>query len=51
MSGIFFHGKNNFSLPLIQEEQVFFQLLAKEWALTTGKLPTGGLPRNSVVYI
>ena len=25
------------------------QLLAKEWALNAGKLPLGGLPRNSVV--
>ena len=25
------------------------QLLAKEWTLNTGKLPLGGLPRNSVV--
>ena len=25
------------------------QLLAKEWPLNTGKLPQGGLPRNSVV--
>ena len=25
------------------------QLLAKEWALNTGKLPPGGLPRNSMV--
>ena len=25
------------------------QLLAKEWALNTGKLPLGGLPWNSVV--
>ena len=25
------------------------QLLGKEWALNTGKLPQGGLPRNSVV--
>ena len=25
------------------------QLVAKEWALNTGKLPLGGLPRNSVV--
>ena len=25
------------------------QLLGKEWALNTGKLPPGGLPRNSVV--
>ena len=25
------------------------QLLAKEWALNTGKLPPGGLSRNSVV--
>ena len=27
-----------------------FQLPAKEWALNTGKLPPGGLPRNSVDY-
>ena len=25
------------------------QLLAKEWALNTGKLHLGGLPRNSMV--
>ena len=25
------------------------QLLANEWALSTGKLPLGGFPRNSVV--
>ena len=31
-------------LPLIQEEQ----LMAKECALSTGYLPRGGLPRNSV---
>ena len=24
-----------------------YQLLANEWALNTGKLPLGGLPRNS----
>ena len=24
------------------------QLLAKEWVLSTGKLPVGGLPRNNV---
>ena len=34
-----------FHVPLIQEEK----LLAKERAIHTGKLPTGGLPRNSVV--
>ena len=26
-----------------------YQLLAKEWVLNTGKLPPGGLPRNSVI--
>ena len=25
------------------------QLMVKEWALNTGKLPPGGLPRNSAV--
>ena len=27
------------------------QLMAKEYTLSTGKLPQGGLPRNSVVRI
>ena len=35
-----------FPLPLI-----FFQLMAKESMLSTGKLPLGGLPRKSVVRI
>ena len=40
----------NFPLSLIQEEQVVTcQLPAKEWAQNTGKLPIGGLPRNSGV--
>ena len=29
--------------------RAYCQLLVKEWALNTGKLSTGGLPRNSVV--
>ena len=34
----------HFPLPLSQEE-----LVVHYWALNTGKLPHGGLPRNSVV--
>ena len=41
---IIFYGKN-FPFPLVQVEQSC-QLLAKKWALNTGKLPLGGLPRN-----
>ena len=38
------------SLPLIQEEHLIFQLVAKRCALSTctGYQPRGGLPRNSV---
>ena len=36
-----------FPLPLIQEEQ----LMAKEFTLSTGRLPRGGLPRSSVVRL
>ena len=46
-SGTFF-DEELFSLPPIQEEQVF-KLLAKEWALNIGKLPLGGLSRNILV--
>ena len=46
VSSTCFYGKN-FHLTLFQEEQVVSYLLAKEWALNTGELPSGGLPRNS----
>ena len=35
--------------PSADSTRVSCQLLAKEWALNTGKMPPGGLPRNSLV--
>ena len=46
MSGTFSRGK---MISLFSSRRANCQLLAKEWALNTGKLPQGGLPRNSVV--
>ena len=46
-SGTFFGG-NYLPLPLIQEEQVV-SYLQNNGLFNTGKLPPGGLPRNSVV--
>ena len=59
MSGTFFCVHENistafFRLPLIQEEQLSVELMAKECTLSTvlpGKLSLGGLPMNSVVRI
>ena len=34
---------------LVDLRRASCQLLAKQWALNTGKLPLEGLPRNSVV--
>lgn len=38
-------------IPQLQEEQCSCQLMAKEFTLSTGKVPLCGLPRNSVVRI
>ena len=46
-SGSFFHGKVFPSLAISRRASC--QLLVKEYALSTGNLPPGGLPRNSVV--
>ena len=35
--------------PSADSRRASCQLLAKEWELNAGKLPLGGLPRNSVV--
>ena len=40
-------GKKITSSPV--SRRASYHLLAKEWAVNTGKLPLGGLPRNSVV--
>ena len=36
-------------LPFFHSIRASCQLLAKEWALNTGKLALGGMPRNSMV--
>ena len=43
-SGTFFHGKKVFPSSA-DSISASCQLLAKEWALKTGKLPPEGLPR------
>ena len=40
---------NKVSVPSSADSRASCQLLAKEWALNTGQLPAGVLPRNSVV--
>ena len=46
-SGTFFHGE---VFPSSADSgRASCQLLAKEYALSAGKLPPGGLPRNGVV--
>ena len=39
------------SFPSSADSKRSCQLLAKKWALNTGKLPLGGFPRNSVVRL
>ena len=46
-SGKFFRGGGVF-LPSADSRRASCQLLANECALSTGKLPPGGLPRNRV---
>ena len=46
-SGIFFRG--GFFHSAADSRRASCQLLSKEWALNTGKLPLGGLPIDNVV--
>ena len=49
MSGTFFCGEKRPSSA--DSRRASCQLLVKEWVLNTGKLPSGGLPRSSVVKL